>query len=78
MKQLNQEAPIPYTTRTKLQRMNLLESVPLSGPLTVHIEPTNICNFKCTFCPESFSNYKEKAEVYSNYLWKISSILLKN
>ena len=57
----NQEAPIPYTDRTKLQRMNLLESVPLRGPLTVHIEPTNICNFKCTFCPESFSNYKEKS-----------------
>ncbi len=43
------------------KRVNLLEEVPLQGPLSVHIEPTNVCNFKCTFCPESFDNYEIKA-----------------
>ncbi len=25
----------------------------LAGPLTVHIETTNICNFRCVYCPQS-------------------------
>lgn len=25
----------------------------LSGPITVHIETTNICNFRCIYCPQS-------------------------
>ena len=44
------EAPILYKDRIKEDRLNLLDSIPLNGPLTVHIEPTNICNFKCKFC----------------------------
>tara|TARA_B100001093_G_scaffold513713_1_gene586198 strand:+ start:133 stop:1164 length:1032 start_codon:yes stop_codon:yes gene_type:complete len=55
------DAPILYKDRIKEDRLNLIDIIPLSGPLTVHIEPTNICNFKCKFCPESFDNYKEKA-----------------
>lgn len=50
-----------YKDRINLKRLNLIESIPLPGPLSVHIEPTNICNFKCKFCPESFDNYKEKS-----------------
>jgi len=52
---------LEYSKRIKLKRLNLKESIPLAGPLSVHIEPTNVCNFKCTFCPESFSNYEDKA-----------------
>lgn len=55
------EAPILYKDRIKEKRLDLINAIPLNGPLTVHIEPTNICNFKCKFCPESFDNYKEKA-----------------
>jgi organic radical activating enzyme len=25
----------------------------LAGPITVHIETTNICNFRCVYCPQS-------------------------
>ena len=25
----------------------------LDGPINVHIEITNICNFKCIYCPQS-------------------------
>ena len=53
---------ISYKERIKLKRLDLLNSVPLPGPLTVHIEPTNICNFKCKICPLSFDNYEEKAD----------------
>ena len=28
----------------------------LSGPITVHIETTNICNFRCVYCPQSNSD----------------------
>ena len=52
---------LPYKDRTNLERIDLVKSVPLTGPLSVHIEPTNVCNFKCTFCPESFDNYQTKA-----------------
>lgn len=40
-------------------RVELDKSVPLAGPLLVHIETTNRCNFKCLFCPESDENYQQ-------------------
>jgi radical SAM protein with 4Fe4S-binding SPASM domain len=39
-------------------RIDLLKSLPLKNPLTIHLELTNRCNFKCKFCPESFDNYE--------------------
>lgn len=51
----------PYSSLRGNNRIDLNESVPLSEPLTVYVEPTNICNFKCVFCPESFADYKETA-----------------
>ena len=29
----------------------LSDKLPLTTPWTIMIEPTNVCNFKCTFCP---------------------------
>jgi sulfatase maturation enzyme AslB (radical SAM superfamily) len=49
-----------YSSLRQSKRINLVEEVPLSGPLSIYIETTNICNFRCTFCPESFENYEEK------------------
>ncbi len=48
-----------YTALRQEPRINLLKSVPLPAPMSLYIEPTNICNFKCSFCPESFSNYED-------------------
>lgn len=31
--------------------VNIIEEFPMSQPLTMFIEPTNACNFRCTFCP---------------------------
>lgn len=50
-----------YNTLRQKARLNLSDAVPLNGPLAVYVEPTNICNFKCVFCPESFKNFKEKS-----------------
>ena len=49
----------PYSSLRTLGRIDLAEAIPLPGPLTIYLEPTNICNFKCVYCPESFDNYKE-------------------
>ncbi len=57
----NQEAPADYASLRTQKRIDLVEAIPLKGPLSVYIEPTNICNFKCIFCPESFSDYEERA-----------------
>ena len=32
-------------------RHHLAAVVPLPAPFLVHIDPTNLCNFKCRFCP---------------------------
>ena len=37
-------------TRVK-KRENLAEKIPLPFPYVMYIEPTNLCNFKCIFCP---------------------------
>ena len=33
------------------KRENLAEVIPLPMPYVMYIEPTNLCNFKCAFCP---------------------------
>ncbi|HXB97241.1 MAG TPA: radical SAM/SPASM domain-containing protein [bacterium] len=49
----------PYSDLRKAPRLALADAVPLPGPLSIHIEPTNVCNFKCVFCPESFDDFHE-------------------
>ena len=50
-----------YSDLRKAPRIDLASSIPLAGPLAVYVEPTNLCNFKCVFCPESFANFKEQS-----------------
>lgn len=40
-------------------RVDLAREAPLPHPLTIHVEPTNTCNFKCKFCPESLASYSD-------------------
>jgi MoaA/NifB/PqqE/SkfB family radical SAM enzyme len=49
---------VDYSKLRSAARIRLVEQVPLQSPLTIFIEPTNICNFKCTYCPESESDFK--------------------
>jgi MoaA/NifB/PqqE/SkfB family radical SAM enzyme len=48
-----------YVDLRMAARVNLADLSPISSPLSIYIEPTNICNFKCSFCPESFSDFLE-------------------
>jgi len=45
-------------------RIDLAASIPLPAPFTLLVEPTNVCNFKCPICPESFSDYATQAGYY--------------
>ncbi len=35
------------------KRQPLEKIIPLQAPFVVYIEPTNLCNIKCAFCPTS-------------------------
>lgn len=50
-----------YSSLRPEKRVNLVEESPIPYPFTLYVEPTNICNFKCVYCPESFDDYKEQA-----------------
>jgi MoaA/NifB/PqqE/SkfB family radical SAM enzyme len=38
-----------------------VDGSPLPAPMSVYLEPTNICNFKCVYCPESFPDFEERS-----------------
>ena len=56
--------PLPYTQLASTNRRVLAELVPLPMPLSLHIEPTNVCNFRCVSCPQSLPNFKQTAGYY--------------
>jgi radical SAM protein with 4Fe4S-binding SPASM domain len=58
--------PIPYTELATSSRQDLLGILPLPMPMSMHIEPTNICNFRCVSCPQTLPDYKEKAGYYQH------------
>jgi MoaA/NifB/PqqE/SkfB family radical SAM enzyme len=57
--EMDQKGLKSYNQLRALPRVSLIDSVPLPFPLSIYIEPTNLCNFKCSFCPESFDNYHD-------------------
>jgi len=61
------ELVIPYTATRP--RIDLAEAIPLSAPFAMFVEPTNICNFRCGFCPESFPDFQERAGYYQRMSW---------
>src|SRR5512133_337505 len=46
---------LPIALRKKILSLigqrSLFSQLPLSMPLVIHIDPSNVCNFKCIFCP---------------------------
>jgi len=52
---------VNYSALRSESRVKLEEAVPLAGPLSVYVEPTNICNFRCKFCPESFEDFYQQS-----------------
>lgn len=63
---MNSSRPPETAVYSKLRqdpakRLNLADASPMPHPLTIFVEPTNVCNFKCNYCPESFADYGERA-----------------
>jgi radical SAM protein with 4Fe4S-binding SPASM domain len=53
-----------YNQLRNAPRLDLGQSFPLRAPLALYVEPTNVCNFRCVLCPESFPDYQEQAGYY--------------
>lgn len=60
-------ADLPYTALRAAPRLDLAPAIPLAAPLTIYVEPTNLCNLSCDFCPQSLPDYKERAG-YSQHM----------
>jgi MoaA/NifB/PqqE/SkfB family radical SAM enzyme len=57
---MNSTSPLPaYSSLRKQPRIALAEQAPLQAPFTINLEPTNICNFRCKYCPVSFPDYEK-------------------
>jgi radical SAM protein with 4Fe4S-binding SPASM domain len=41
-------------------RVSLAESIPLSTPFVIGVDPSSICNFKCNFCYQSSGKMQDK------------------
>jgi len=54
------DRPIPYSELATTGRQNLLDLMPVVMPLSMNLEITNICNFRCVSCPQSLPNFKEE------------------
>jgi len=52
---------ISYGKLREAPRTLLRDAVPLLAPFTIYVEPTNICNFKCVYCPESFEDFEQRS-----------------
>ena len=50
-------------------RIDLAKAHPLPAPLVLFVEPTNICNFRCGICPESFADFRQQAGYYKAMEW---------
>ena len=48
-------------TKLKNHRTSLYDAVPLEMPFTLFVDPSNFCNFKCSFCPRNQSDFAEYA-----------------
>lgn len=67
-------------------RIDLAGAIPLTAPLTVYVEPTNLCNLSCDFCPQSLDDYKERAgysqhmrvEMFAKVMGEIKEMKLKS
>ena len=49
-----------------MARIDLAANYPLPAPLVLFVEPTNVCNFRCGICPESFPDYQQQVGYYQH------------
>jgi len=58
--------PIPYSS-LKNEKKCLREMLPLSMPISMFLDPSNYCNFRCLFCPRSLPEYRRYVEKYVHF-----------
>jgi len=56
---------IPYSQLSSTHR-NLEDMLPLPFPISIQIEPTNVCNFRCIGCPHTLQNYAQEVGYLQN------------
>jgi len=56
-------------------RVDLVQAVPLPAPFTIFVEPTNSCNFRCSFCPVSLPDYAR--DFHDEMSMELFSLILK-
>lgn len=54
-----------YSDLTK-NRVRLKEKIPLATPFGLFIDPSNFCNFKCSFCPRNLPGFHHFAGKYTH------------
>ncbi len=47
-------------------RNDLKNIVPLDTPYALYIDPTNLCNFRCSFCPRNLKSFHDYAGKYTH------------
>jgi MoaA/NifB/PqqE/SkfB family radical SAM enzyme len=52
---------VAYSQLRSAPRLSLRDAAPLPAPFTIYVEATNICNYRCVYCPESFDNFEERS-----------------
>ena len=68
---------IPYADLRSQPRIDLAQSIPLDVPLTIYVEPTNVCNLSCDFCPQSLEDYKERAGYHQHMPLQLFASLME-
>lgn len=53
-------------TNLKNNRVSLKDAIPLETPFTLFVDPTNRCNFKCSFCPRNQDDFHDYAGDYTD------------
>ena len=62
---------IKGVTLRNRERMPLHAIAPLAYPLVIYLEPTNVCNFRCSFCPTGDTALVKKHRPVGMMPWEL-------
>ncbi len=65
-------------TELKNQRVSLKDSIPLDMPFTLFVDPTNWCNFKCSFCPRNQVDFSKYAGEFKHMSLELFSKIVQD
>lgn len=60
------------------KRQKLSDIIPLDTPFGIYIDPTNNCNFHCSFCPRNLDDFSEFAGHYKNMSYDLFSKIVED